>query len=86
MKKNVFSLKEQVDMHARRAAVLRALPAYLREDDSTFLKLWDVSLHIKCSEVFKKRINLVLKGTNCPGLNRAFGIQYNYLSHHFLVH
>lgn len=40
----VLTLKEQVDVHVRRAAVLRALPAYLHEDDSRFLKLWDVSL------------------------------------------
>ncbi|KAK1887972.1 putative 12-oxophytodienoate reductase 8 [Dissostichus eleginoides] len=34
--------KEQGDVHVRRAAVLRALPAYLHEDDSTFLRLWHV--------------------------------------------
>ncbi|KAG9274712.1 hypothetical protein AMEX_G11754 [Astyanax mexicanus] len=36
-------LKEQVDVHVRRAAVPRALPAYLHEDDSSFLKTWNVS-------------------------------------------
>ncbi|KAG9277802.1 hypothetical protein AMEX_G7847 [Astyanax mexicanus] len=36
-------LKEQVDVHVRCAAVLRALPAYLHEDDSSFLKTWNVS-------------------------------------------
>ena len=43
----VLQLKEQVDVHARRAAVLRALPAYLHEDldeaNSIFPKKWDVS-------------------------------------------
>ena len=38
-----ITLKEQVDVHVRRAAVLRGLPAYLHDDDSRFLKLWDVS-------------------------------------------
>ncbi|XP_072558006.1 uncharacterized protein [Paramormyrops kingsleyae] len=38
-----YDLQEQVDVHVRRAAVLRALPAYLHEDDSRFLKLWDVA-------------------------------------------
>uniref|UniRef100_A0A3B4GB81 Uncharacterized protein n=1 Tax=Pundamilia nyererei TaxID=303518 RepID=A0A3B4GB81_9CICH len=32
-----------VDIHARRAVVLHALPAYLHEDTSTFIKTWDVS-------------------------------------------
>ncbi|CAL8319891.1 unnamed protein product [Lota lota] len=36
-----YDLQEQVDVHVRRAAVLRALPANLNEDDSGFLKLWD---------------------------------------------
>ena len=40
------SHKEQVDIHVRRAAVLRALPAYLHEDDSGFLKQRDVSQYI----------------------------------------
>ena len=40
------SPKEQVDVNVRRAAVLRALPAYLHEDDSGFLKQWDVSQYI----------------------------------------
>ncbi|KAK1905031.1 Protein SFI1 like [Dissostichus eleginoides] len=38
----VLTLKEQGDVHVRRAAVLRALPAYLHEDNSTFLRLWHV--------------------------------------------
>ncbi|KAI9523440.1 hypothetical protein NQZ68_027298 [Dissostichus eleginoides] len=37
-----YDLQEQGDVHVRRAAVLRALPAYLHEDDSTFLRLWHV--------------------------------------------
>lgn len=41
----LFTLKEQVDIQVRRAAVLRALPAYLHEDDSSFLKTWNVSEH-----------------------------------------
>uniref|UniRef100_A0A8D3D275 PB1 domain-containing protein n=1 Tax=Scophthalmus maximus TaxID=52904 RepID=A0A8D3D275_SCOMX len=32
-----------LDVHVRRAAVLRALPAYLQEDDSGFVKQWEVS-------------------------------------------
>ena len=36
----------QVDVHVRGAAVLCALPAYLHEDDSGFLKQWDVSQYI----------------------------------------
>lgn len=39
----IYDLQEQVDIHVRRAAVLRALPAYLHEDDSGFLKQWDMS-------------------------------------------
>ncbi|XP_049901822.1 uncharacterized protein LOC126391237 [Epinephelus moara] len=39
----IYDLQEQVDVHVRRAAVLRALPAYLHEDDSGFLKQWDMS-------------------------------------------
>ncbi|KAG9265328.1 hypothetical protein AMEX_G21712 [Astyanax mexicanus] len=39
----IYDLQEQVDVHVRRAAVLRALPAYLHEDDSSFLKTWNVS-------------------------------------------
>ncbi|KAA8578879.1 hypothetical protein FQN60_005414 [Etheostoma spectabile] len=38
-----YDLQEQVDVHVRRAAVLRAIPAYLNEDDSGFLKLCDKS-------------------------------------------
>ncbi|XP_031144181.1 uncharacterized protein LOC116042201 [Sander lucioperca] len=45
-----YDLQEQVDVHVRRAAVLRALSAYLNEDDSGFLTLWDVS-HINCLEI-----------------------------------
>ncbi|KAI9517706.1 hypothetical protein NQZ68_000874 [Dissostichus eleginoides] len=36
------SIQEQGDVHVRCAAVLRALPNYLHEDDSTFLRLWHV--------------------------------------------
>ncbi|XP_042258149.1 uncharacterized protein LOC121889970 isoform X2 [Thunnus maccoyii] len=39
----MYDLQEQVDVHVRRAAVLRALPAYLHDDDSGFLKQWDVA-------------------------------------------
>ncbi|XP_049339375.1 uncharacterized protein LOC111191279 [Astyanax mexicanus] len=39
----IYDLQEQVDVHVRRAAVLRALPAYLHEDDCSFLKTWNVS-------------------------------------------
>lgn len=42
----VLSFKEQVDIHGKRTAVLHALPSYLCEDDSKFLRMWDVSLHI----------------------------------------
>ena len=42
----VLAPKEQVDVHVRHAAVLRALPAYLHDDDSGFLKQWDVSQYI----------------------------------------
>lgn len=42
----VLSFKEQVDIHGRRTAVLRALPLYLCEDDSKFLRMWDVSQNI----------------------------------------
>ncbi|XP_047192301.1 uncharacterized protein LOC118315858 [Scophthalmus maximus] len=38
-----YDIQEQVDVHVRRAAVLRALPAYLQEDDSGFVKQWEVS-------------------------------------------
>ncbi|KAK5895559.1 hypothetical protein CgunFtcFv8_009243 [Champsocephalus gunnari] len=38
-----YDLQEQGDVHALRAAVLRALPAYLHEDDSRFLKPWHVA-------------------------------------------
>lgn len=38
----VLSLKEQVDVHGRRAVVLHALPPYLCEDDSKFLETWDI--------------------------------------------
>ncbi len=49
--KYVLTLKEQVDAHVRRAAVPHALPAYLHEDDSGFLKLWDVSQHSNCLDL-----------------------------------
>lgn len=39
----VLSFKEQVDIHGKRTAALRALPSL---DDSKFLRMWDVSLHI----------------------------------------
>ncbi|XP_044194551.1 uncharacterized protein LOC122971866 isoform X1 [Thunnus albacares] len=39
----MYDLQEQVEVHVRRAAVLRALPAYLHDDDSGFLKQWDVA-------------------------------------------
>jgi len=46
-----FDFQEQVDVHARRAAVLRALPAYLHEDldeaNSIFPKKWDASGELK---------------------------------------
>ncbi|XP_016332002.1 uncharacterized protein LOC107680580 [Sinocyclocheilus anshuiensis] len=38
----IYDLQEKVDVHVRRAAILRALPAYLQEDDSNFFKTWDV--------------------------------------------
>ncbi|XP_065814227.1 uncharacterized protein [Labrus bergylta] len=38
---NTYDRQEQVDVNVLRAAVLRALPTYLHEDDSGFLKLWD---------------------------------------------
>ncbi|XP_033989023.1 uncharacterized protein LOC117484706 [Trematomus bernacchii] len=38
-----YDLQEQGDVHVLRAAVLRALPAYLHEDDSRFLKPWHVA-------------------------------------------
>ncbi|XP_062332945.1 uncharacterized protein LOC134032907 [Osmerus eperlanus] len=38
---STYDRQEQVDVHVRRAAVLRGLPAYLHDDDSRFLKLWD---------------------------------------------
>ncbi|GLD51795.1 uncharacterized protein AKAME5_000478800 [Lates japonicus] len=38
---SAYDLQEHVDIHVRRAAVLRALPPYLHEDESKFLKLWD---------------------------------------------
>jgi len=40
----ILTLKENMDVHVRRAAILCALPAYLQEDDSNFLKTWDVSV------------------------------------------
>uniref|UniRef100_A0A3Q3G285 Uncharacterized protein n=1 Tax=Labrus bergylta TaxID=56723 RepID=A0A3Q3G285_9LABR len=44
--------RQVIDVNVLRAAVLRALPTYLHEDDSGFLKLWDVSQHIikTCNE------------------------------------
>ncbi|XP_074524801.1 uncharacterized protein LOC141789322 [Halichoeres trimaculatus] len=39
---NSYDLQEQVDANIRRAAVLRALPTYLHEDDSGFLKTWNM--------------------------------------------
>nr|XP_020516176.1 uncharacterized protein LOC110005075 [Labrus bergylta] len=41
---NTYDRQEQVDVNVLRAAVLRALPTYLHEDDSGFLKLWDQAL------------------------------------------
>ncbi|KAK7147859.1 hypothetical protein R3I94_010401 [Phoxinus phoxinus] len=38
----IYYLQEKVDVHVRRAAILRALPACLQEDDSNLLKTWDV--------------------------------------------
>ncbi|CAM4492239.1 unnamed protein product [Leuciscus chuanchicus] len=35
-------LGEKVDIRVQRAAILRSLPARLQEDDSNFLKTWDV--------------------------------------------
>ncbi|KAB5528390.1 hypothetical protein PHYPO_G00139680 [Pangasianodon hypophthalmus] len=52
----IYDLQEQVDVHVRRAAVLRALPAYLHEDDSRFLKLWDVNQHINSLEFMQQFI------------------------------
>ncbi|RVE76323.1 hypothetical protein OJAV_G00008470 [Oryzias javanicus] len=36
-----YDLQEQVDVHVRRAVVLQALPAYLHEDTSSFLRTCD---------------------------------------------
>ncbi|KAI3356460.1 hypothetical protein L3Q82_017674 [Scortum barcoo] len=48
MKQDYFlSLKEQVDIHGRRSVVLRALRPYLCEDDSKFLKTWDVTCEVR---------------------------------------
>lgn len=38
----VLTLKEQVEVHVRRAAVLRALLVYLHGHISSFLKTWNV--------------------------------------------
>ncbi|XP_041858288.1 uncharacterized protein LOC121650699 [Melanotaenia boesemani] len=37
----VYDLQEEVDVNIRHAAVLHALPAYLCEDASSFLKTWN---------------------------------------------
>ncbi|KAL7867633.1 hypothetical protein SRHO_G00090170 [Serrasalmus rhombeus] len=37
----MYDLQEQVDVHVRRAALLLSLPAYLYEDDSSFVKTWN---------------------------------------------
>ncbi|XP_030606898.1 sterile alpha motif domain-containing protein 3-like isoform X2 [Archocentrus centrarchus] len=38
-----YDLQEQADIHVRRAVVLHALPPYLHEDTSTFIKTWDMT-------------------------------------------
>ncbi|KAL1268069.1 hypothetical protein QQF64_033432 [Cirrhinus molitorella] len=38
----IYDLQDQVDVHVRRAAVLRALPSYMHESDVSFFKMWDV--------------------------------------------
>ncbi|CAM4623353.1 unnamed protein product [Leuciscus chuanchicus] len=38
----IYKIKEKVDIRVQRAAILRSLPARLQEDDSNFLKTWDV--------------------------------------------
>ncbi len=57
-KQYALSLKEQVDLHLKCAAVLCALSAYLPKDDSKFLKLWDVSQCIKYSEFLRNKNQL----------------------------
>ncbi|KAG7324036.1 hypothetical protein KOW79_012052 [Hemibagrus wyckioides] len=38
---NAYDLLEHFDINNRRTAALRALPVYLREDDSVFFKTWN---------------------------------------------
>ncbi|CAM4362981.1 unnamed protein product [Leuciscus chuanchicus] len=38
----IYEIEEKVDIRVQRAAILRSLPARLQEDDSNFLKTWDV--------------------------------------------
>lgn len=74
----VLTLKEQGDVHVRRAAVLRALPAYLHEDDSTFLRLWHVSQHNNCFECMWQIIKKY--SLSCYIVSGALSQEDNYLN------
>ncbi|KAK0142163.1 hypothetical protein N1851_020146 [Merluccius polli] len=60
---SAYDLQEQVDIHVKRAVVLRALPAYLHDDDSRFLKLWDASESDETS-ISDIPVGLLLSGAN----------------------
>nr|XP_012771048.2 uncharacterized protein LOC101485534 [Maylandia zebra] len=58
-----YDLQEQVDIHARRAVVLHALPAYLHEDTSTFIKTWDM-MHSDEPDISEVPLGLLLIRAN----------------------
>ncbi|XP_058478838.1 uncharacterized protein LOC131455305 [Solea solea] len=60
---SAYDLQEQVDIHIKCAAVLRALPAYLHDDDSRFLKLWDTSESDE-PNISDVPVGLLLSGAN----------------------
>ncbi|KAL3979230.1 splicing factor 3A subunit 1 [Sarotherodon galilaeus] len=54
---------EQADIHAQRAGVLHALPAYLYEDTSTFIKTWDM-MHTDRPDISEVPLGLLLIRAN----------------------
>ncbi|CAI5659872.1 unnamed protein product [Oreochromis niloticus] len=58
-----ISRLEQADIHAQRAGVLHALPAYLYEDTSTFIKTWDM-MHTDRPDISEVPLGLLLIRAN----------------------
>ncbi|KAL4008010.1 hypothetical protein ACER0C_001862 [Sarotherodon galilaeus] len=58
-----YNLQQQADIHAQRAGVLHALPAYLYEDTSTFIKTWDM-MHTDRPDISEVPLGLLLIRAN----------------------